>query len=391
MAYLLLKEHYIEKKPEGFLSKSANMEQIEPIELEKATAGVPELKDIAQNEDAFVSTEDEKEQLVPDQQFRLIHAYFKEIRTEPLLTSKGEVEISVKIKKYSKRAKEIKAALDGFSNGRTWISESLEQNGNGKAISKHVEGLKTLMNAYSEKAQELKNRFVKANLRLVVSIARRYTGRGLPLADLIQEGNMGLMKAVEKFDHTKGCKFSTYAVRWILQAILRALMGQTRTIKVPVYLLEQSIKVRRINSKFHEIGVKSIPEEIAENSGIPIGVVKRILETRDDIAYLDSPILKGSKTTLLELMPDEESPVSDAVMAKEALAQIMTEALTLLTPREQKIVRMRFGIGYETEYTLDGVGKCFSLSRERIRQIEEGAFKKLARSRLRGALRSFLE
>jgi RNA polymerase sigma factor (sigma-70 family) len=374
------------------LSKSAIKEQITSVELEKTTAGVPELRNIVQNEDAFVSTEDEQEQPVPDQQFRLINAYYTDVRTEPLLTSKEEVEISVKINKYCKRAKEIKAALDGFSNGRAWISKTSEHNGNGKALSRRVQRLKALMNAYPGREKGLKNSFVKANLRLVVSVARKYTGRGLPLADLIQEGNIGLIKAVERFDHTKGYKFSTYAVHWILQAILRALMEQTRTIKVPVYLLEQSVKLHRISSKFHhEVGRTPVPEEIAEKSKIPIGVVKQILEIRNEIAYLDSPIIKGSKTTLLELIPDKELPASDAVIAKEALAQRMTEALALLTSREQEMVKMRFGIGYETEYTLDGVGKHFRLSRERIRQIEEGAFKKLARSRLRGALGSFLE
>lgn len=374
------------------MSKSAIKEQVTSVELEKTTAGVPELRDIVQNEDAFVYTEDEKEKLVPDHQFRLINAYYKDVRTEPLLTSKEEVEISVKINKYCKRAKEIKAALDGFSNGRSWISNTSEHNGNGKAVPRRVQRLKALMNAYPGREKELKNSFVKANLRLVVSVARKYTGRGLPLADLIQEGNMGLIKAVERFDHTKGYKFSTYAVHWILQAILRALMEQTRTIKVPVYLLEQSVRLRRISSKFHqEVGRKPMPEEIAEKSEIPIGVVKRLLEIRNDIAYLDSPILKWEETTLLELIPDKELPASDAVMAKEALAQRMTEALTLLTPREQEMVKMRFGIGYETEYTLDGVGKHFSLSRERIRQIEKRAFRKVARSRLGGALKSFIE
>ncbi|MGE5443775.1 MAG: sigma-70 family RNA polymerase sigma factor [Ignavibacteriales bacterium] len=369
------------------------MEQIKSIELEKTTPGVHELRDFAQNEDAFVSTEDEKEQLVPDQEFRLLYVYFKKLGTESLLTPKEEVEISAKIKKYDARAKELKAVLDGFSNGRNGKSKRVsEQNGNGKALSKRVQRLKTLMNVYSERARELKNKFVKANLRLVVDIARRYMGRGVPLPDLIQEGNMGLMKAVEKFDHTKGSKFSTYAVHWILQAILRALFEQTRTIKVPVYLLEQSIRVRRISSKFHqEMGRKPTPEEIAEKSEIPIKVVKQILEIRDDIAYLDSPILKGGETTLLELIPDKELPASDVVMAKEALTKRMTEALTLLTPREQEIVKMRFGIGCEIEYTLDGIGRHFSLTRERIRQIEEEAFKKLARSKLREALRSFLE
>lgn len=369
------------------------MEQVKFIEFEKTTPGVHRLRGFIQNESTFVSVEEDKEQLVPDQEFRLLYIYFKEMGTEPLLTSKEEGEISAKIKKCDARAKEIKAVLDGLSKGRNGKSKRIsEQNCNGKVFSRRVQRLKTLMDAYSGRVKELRNKFVKANLRLVVSISKRYMGRGVPLPDLIQEGNMGLMKAVEKFDHTKGSKFSTYAVHWILQAILRALFEQTRTIRVPVYLLERSMRVRRISSKFHqETGRKPTLEEIAQKSGIPVGAVKQILEIRDDIAYLDSPILKGGETTLLELIPDKELPASDVVMAKEALTQRITEALTLLTPKEQEIVKMRFGIGCEIEYTLDGIGRRFSLTRERIRQIEEEAFKKLARSKLREALRSFLE
>lgn len=254
------------------------MEQVKSIEFEKTTPGVNELRGFIQNESTFASAENDKEQLVPDQEFRLLYIYFKELRTESLLTPKEEVEISARIRKYDARAREIKAVLDGFSKGRTRKSKRVsDQNSNRGALSRRVQRLKTLMNAYSERARELKHKFVKANLRLVVDIAKKYMGRGVPLPDLIQEGNIGLMKAVEKFDHTKGSKFSTYAVHWILQGILRALFEQTRTIRVPVYLLERSIRVRRISSKFHqEMGRKPTPEEIAQRSEIPIGVVKHI-------------------------------------------------------------------------------------------------------------------
>ncbi|HZX14729.1 MAG TPA: sigma-70 family RNA polymerase sigma factor, partial [Thermodesulfobacteriota bacterium] len=195
----------------------------------------------------------------------------------------------------------------------------------------------------------------------------------------------------ETFDHTKG-KFSTYATWWIYQAISRALLDQTRTIRVPVYVLENVSKVHRINSMLHkEMGRKPMPEEVAERVGIPVDAVKWILEDANSVIHLDSPIFYEEKTTLLEFVSDNGSSVPDSIVAKAAIPQRIREVLSILTPREQEIIRMRFGIGQETPHTLDEIGRKFGLTRERIRQIEHEAFRKLKNSEIRDILRSFLE
>src|SRR5579885_2048339 len=313
--------------------------EIKDIEFEGMTSGVNDLGEFVQeDEEALMpldveddpildmvesdselepkgldSVEDEEERWVPDEQFRLLYVYFKDMGTESLLTSKEEVEVSAKIKKCEAKAREIRTILDRLSkegseksrrisgkngnesgqsgNGVRLQERRISRSRNGKVLSKRINRLNAFMKAYSEKAKELRERFVKANLRLVVSIAKRYMGRGLPLPDLIQEGNVGLMRAVERFDHTKGYKFSTYASWWIHQAISRALLDQTRTIRVPVYVLEQASKVHRISSMLHkETGRKPFPEEISQKSGISVEGVKRILESTSDVVHLDSPI-----------------------------------------------------------------------------------------------------
>ncbi len=331
--------------------------------------------------------EEEEEEWVPDEQLRLLYVYFKDMAVEPLFNAKKEVEVSAKIKKCEAKAKEYLNKANKLIN----LKEQESDPARIKFYEKRIESFRAYAKAYSEWAQKLKQQFVKANLRLVITISRRYMSRGLPLPDLIQEGNLGLMRAVERFDHTKGYKFSTYASWWIHQAILRALQGQTRTIKVPVYLLEQANRVYKTSAKLAKtLQRKPTPKEIADESGISIEVVKRILNSTNDAISLDTPILDGEKTTLLDSVADKETTVPDSIVAKASLAQKLKEALTLLNPREEEIIRLRFGIERQSTYTLDEIGKRFNLTRERIRQIEKAALSKLANSEMREHLESFL-
>jgi len=377
-------ENYNEQEEESYSSLGFRDDAL--IEGEESDFGF-ELED-------NTASEDQEEEWTPDEQFRLLYVYFKDMAVESLLTAKEEIEVSAQIKNCETKTKELTSHIqklskkkDSFTgkkkSGNTAITE--------KELAKRIESLMAFVKVYSERACELKERFVKANLRLVVSISKRYMGRGLPLTDLIQEGNVGLMRAVERFDHTKGFKFSTYASWWIHQAISRALLDQTRTIRVPVYVLEQASKVYRISSMLHkELGRKPLPDEVAEVAGISVEGVKRILESTNDAARLDTPILDGEKTTLLDFISDDNSPAPDSVMANTALTHEIRDALNVLTSREEEIIRLRFGIDQDSTYTLDEIGRRFDLTRERIRQIEKRALEKLATSEMGEILRSFL-
>jgi RNA polymerase primary sigma factor len=257
---------------------------------------------------------------------------------------------------------------------------------------KDLKEISRQMSTGEAKARRAKREMIEANLRLVISIAKKYTNRGLQFLDLIQEGNIGLMKAVDKFEYRRGYKFSTYATWWIRQAITRSIADQARTIRIPVHMIETINKMNRISRQIlQETGQEPDPSELAERMEMPEEKIRKILKISKEPISMETPIGDDDDSHLGDFIEDQAglAPADSALYA--SLREVTKDVLDSLTPREAKVLRMRFGIEMNTDHTLEEVGKQFDVTRERIRQIEAKALRKLRHPSRSEKLRSFLE
>ena len=382
-------------KKKGSLSSSELMDVLEDMDLESDqmdkiydtlenlgidTVGEDYIPDLPDDADPpLEAMEDISEEEIVDPNSMVdsfgtddpVRMYLKEIGKVNLLSSDEEIELA--------------QAMDAGNAAKEQLAE-LQAAGEEIPVEVQAELDKAI-----KKGERAKQRLAEANLRLVVSIAKRYVGRGMQFLDLIQEGNLGLIKAVEKFDYTKGYKFSTYATWWIRQAITRAIADQARTIRIPVHMVETINKVIRVSRQLlQELGHDPTPEEIAEEMSMPVERVREILKIAQEPVSLETPIGEEEDSHLGDFIPDEDASEPAEAASFTLLKEQLVEVLSTLTPREEKVLKLRFGIEDGRTRTLEEVGKEFNVTRERIRQIEAKALRKLRHPSRSKKLKDFL-
>lgn len=309
-----------------------------------------------------------------------VRMYLKEIGKVPLLSADEEIELAQKMETGSVAVEKIPL-----------LKERLAETGDEQEKEEIQAEIKALQ-LDVDRGSDAKKRLAEANLRLVVSIAKRYVGRGMLFLDLIQEGNLGLIKAVEKFDYRKGYKFSTYATWWIRQAITRAIADQARTIRIPVHMVETINKLIRVSRQLlQELGREPTPEEIAEEMKMPVERVREILKISQEPVSLETPIGEEEDSHLGDFIKDDNVPVPADAATFTLLKEQLEEVLGTLTEREQKVLTLRFGLEDGRARTLEEVGKEFNVTRERIRQIEAKALRKLRHPSRSRKLKDYLE
>ena len=317
-----------------------------------------------------------------------VRMYLKEIGRVPLLSADGEIELAKKMEAGNEAQEEIEKLQEELAQLQEKEKQTKKDQARNAEIEQCIKAYEGVIKEGKKAAQELS----KANLRLVVSIAKRYVGRGMLFLDLIQEGNLGLIKAVEKFDYRKGYKFSTYATWWIRQAITRAIADQARTIRIPVHMVETINKIIRVNRQLlQELGREPKPSEIAEKMDMPEERVREILKISQEPVSLETPIGEEEDSHLGDFIQDDNVPVPADAAAFTMLREQLNEILETLTEREQKVLKLRFGLEDGKARTLEEVGKEFNVTRERIRQIEAKALRKLRHPSRSKRIKDFLE
>ena len=367
-------------EPEGKEKEKTASVKEEPHEIEETTTTY--LREMGRF-DLLTPEEEEKYSKTIRQGFdAIIRAIRKDVSSTPEMTI-----LTKRIELWEKRDPSLKPKKQHLNFLRRSVENACEKYQNSKSL----QNIHSNIEIYTISIEAAKDAMIKANLRLVVSIAKRYMHQGLSLADLIQEGNLGLMRAVFRFDYTKGNKFSTYASWWIRQAITRAILDKTRTIRLPVHFLElRSQFFKAFYSLLKELGREPSPLEISAKTGLPMDKILAILEASREPISLETPV-GDDDSTLGDFLENQESVSPYEAVKSQELTERVTSILATLSPREEKIIRLRFGIGERAEFTLEEIGKRFNVSRERIRQIEKKALNRLRHSSRRDKLKHFLD